>query len=505
MSRLTFVIGLLLVGCGGGDSDKEGGAYAGPGLSGVGQGGAQDFGRFRQILDDGGIPGPETLDDVGFFAEHKFELPAPTCGEDVCIHGLYGAMDNMIDGGVCTVVVIGMNTTITPDTVVRPPLDLTVVVDTSGSMTGTPIADVRQGLAAMLGVLEPEDTVSIVSFGSSASVVASREAPDSEALGTAISALTAQGSTDLYAGLRVGFELATEGAQLDRQNRTLLLSDGVATNGIEDGDRMVALAEAYQGLGVSLSTIGLGSSFDVPLLRSLAEEGAGAFYFVEDSAALEEVFVEEASVFLVPLAEDARITLLPESAWEVRGVYGTRLFDFGKTVAGIEVPRLQIAGRTDEPDEVPDTRRGGGGGIVIELLPTTPDAELAGTVGTIDLSWRVPGTGERVEQTVRVDGPGTFVDGDRFFVDQTAEKGFVTLNLYVAFRMAAEAAARGDDGAAIGVLNAVGVNVADWLQDNPDSDIQDDLVYVDRFRENLLERTPEPRVPEDNAPPWPQD
>ena len=52
---------------------------AGPGAVGVSQGGAQDFGLFRQILEDGKIPAPETLDDVGFFAEHKLEYPAPSC------------------------------------------------------------------------------------------------------------------------------------------------------------------------------------------------------------------------------------------------------------------------------------------------------------------------------------------------------------------------------------------------------------------------------------------
>ncbi|MEM6929480.1 MAG: hypothetical protein AAF602_21245, partial [Myxococcota bacterium] len=285
----------------------------------------------------------------------------------------------------------------------------------------------------------------------------------------------------------------------------LLLSDGVATIGIEESDRIVALADAYQEQGLSLSTIGLGDSFDVPLLRDLSEEGAGAFYFVEDSAALTEVFTEEASVFLVPLAEQAVVTLAPESNWQVRGVYGTRLFTFDRAVADIEVPRLQIAGRTDDPDEAPSTRRGGGGGIVIELLPERQGLELSGTVGTLDFSYRVPGTEEIVEQSVVIEGPGTFVEGDRWFEGGTAEKGFVTLNIYVGFRMAAESAARGDDGAALGVLDAVAVNVAEWLQDNPDSDILDDLAYVDKFRDNLIARTPEPRTPPENRPPWPQD
>jgi len=503
MSRISLLF--LLAACSSSDPGPTGtpGGGATPGL-GVGQGGAQDFGRFRQILDEGGIPGPETLDDVGFFAEHRFELPPPDCGEDVCIQGLYGAMDNMIDGSVCTVVLIGMNTPLDPATIEVPPLDLTVVVDTSGSMTGQPIADVRQGLTSMLDVLGPDDTLSIVGFDDTAEALVVGEAPDSAAVASAIDALEASGSTDLYGGLRLGFETASDLVLPGRQSRLVLLSDGVATDGIEHGARMVALTEASAAQGLSLTTIGLGTEFDVELLRDLAEEGAGSFYFVEDSGALGEVFVEEARVFLVPLAEQALITLDAESAWEIRGVYGTRLFEFGRSQAQIEVPRLQIAGRTDDPDQAPPTRRGGGGAIVVELLPRGGGA-LVGDVGTLELSYTVPGTKKLVEQSLVVEGPGRFADGDRFFFHPSVEKGFVTLNLYVAFRMAAEAASGGDDGAALGVLDAVAVNVADWLRDNPDSDIQDDLVYVDRFRENLLERSPEPQRPPDNDPPWPQD
>src|SRR5690606_25691819 len=93
---------LALWGGGCGDAGSYG-EYGESGV-GVGQGGAQDFGQFRQILEDGGIPGPETLDDVGFFNEHQIELPPPDCGEDLCIHGLLGVMGNMISGSNCTIV-----------------------------------------------------------------------------------------------------------------------------------------------------------------------------------------------------------------------------------------------------------------------------------------------------------------------------------------------------------------------------------------------------------------
>jgi Ca-activated chloride channel family protein len=97
-----------------GSGGDENGDDGGSGL-GVGQGGSQDFGQFKHILDQGGIPGPNTIDDVGFFNEHKIELPAPGCDNEVCLHGLFGQMGNMITGSDCITVLVGMNTPIDID------------------------------------------------------------------------------------------------------------------------------------------------------------------------------------------------------------------------------------------------------------------------------------------------------------------------------------------------------------------------------------------------------
>ena len=142
---------LALAACsaGGGDSAAGDGGVAGGGHEdeapnddggapplgpGVGQGGAQDFGQFRAILEAGEIPGPDTLDDVGFFNEHKIELPAADCGDDVCLHGALAMMGNFLTGTDCTMLLVGMNTPIDPAELERPPLNLAIAVDTSGSM-----------------------------------------------------------------------------------------------------------------------------------------------------------------------------------------------------------------------------------------------------------------------------------------------------------------------------------------------------------------------------------
>ncbi len=501
----TSLASLLALGAVSGCADASSdGGIAGHEGSGVGQGGAQDFGQFKEILEDGGIPGPETLDDVGFFNEHKIELPAPDCGEDVCIHGLLGVMGNMISGSNCTTVLIGMNTPIDASELERPPLNLALAVDVSGSMAGESINAVREGLQKMMAELRPEDRVTLVAFSTEAAVIVESVAPDDANLGIAIANLTPNGGTNIYDGLRSAYEIVDAYKDPARQNRVILLSDGLATAGITQGERILGLASAYGERDLGLTTIGLGSEFDVELMRGLSEQGAGSFYFVEDPQAIDEVFVEEANSFLVPLARRVEIDLDIFAGYDLRRVYGTKQFEIVGNSAFVEIPTLQIAHRSSASEQE-NGRRGGGGAILVELLPT---GDAPQSVGDLNFVYDKPDGSGAVTQEVKVLSPldpwETPVGGH--FEHGSVEKGFVMLNLYVGFQMAAERAKAGDDAGALAVLNSLEQNVGGWESENPDADIEDDLVYVRLFIENLRARnggtqSPSPVSPE----PWPAD
>lgn len=518
---LVAALGLLLPACGdssdgagvgdGGEADggDDGGAddgAEGPLAPGVGQGGAQDFGQFRAILEAGQVPGPETLDDVGFFNEHKIPFPEPECGDDVCLHGALGVMGNMLSGANCTLVVLGMNTPIDPAEIERPPLNLAIAVDTSGSMAGTPIEHVREGLHRMSDVLRPEDRVSIVGFGDRAVVLAEAVAGDSAELQLAIADLQAQGGTNLYDGLRSAYEVVDLHAEPELQNRVMLLSDGQSTTGLLNDAQVIELGASYAIEGIGLSTVGMGVDFDPTLMRSLAEQGGGAFYFLDSDAAVEEVFEEEAQALLLPLASEVEIDLDVGAGYQLRGLYGTKLATLGATAAHLEIPSLHIAHRVSTSD-VSGGRRGGGGAIVAELVPDPGISPDADRVGTLTMRYRVPGTEDEVLQQAQVVSPlvpGETPAGGRFDT-AGAEKAFVTLNLYMGFALAAERAAVGDDAAALNLLRILRDNVVLWLESNDDADIEDDLRYVEMFMNNLIARGASQPPPSPVPEPWPQD
>lgn len=491
----------------GGEGDDGGPGMGDPGVGpGVGQGGAQDFGQFRAILEAGDIPGPETLDDVGFFNEHKFALPAADCGDDVCMHASLGMMGNLLTGADCTMVMLGMNTPIDPAELPRQPLNLAIAVDTSGSMGGEPIARVREGLLRMADSLHPDDHVTLVSFADGATVEAELTGADTAAYEVAVAKLVADGGTNVYEGLWAAYEAVEATADAEHQNRVLLLSDGEATTGILGDDKIIHLASALAGEGVGLSTIGLGIDFDPVLMRRLSEVGGGSFYFIDDVAAVEEVFEEEVDAMFVPLAANVEIDLAVESGWEIRQVYGTKLATSLDKSTQIQIPILQLAHRESAQD-AEHGRRGGGGVVLAEVMraPGAQEAPADGTIGAVSLRYEIPGTSEQVVQATDVvspEGP----DATGYFSADEAEKGFVMLNVFVAFQIAAERAAVGDDTAALSVLLSVRAGVDGWLATHDDDDITDDVRYVDMFIENLRARGAAEPPPSANPPePWPAD
>ncbi len=488
-------------------------------FAGLGQAGAQDFGLFRSILEAGQVPGPGTIDDVGFFAEHKLDYPAPKCGQQVCGHGLLGEMGNLITGSTCTLVQLGLNTPLDVSKLKRPPLHAVLALDRSLSMQGAPLDHVKVGVAGMIDGLKAGDRVSVVAFSNQAEVLLEAEkltggGAGKQAVQDAMGSVIADGKTNLYDGLFQAYALAASHHVKGMESRVILLSDGAATTGLSQPGKLVSLAAGWAKKGIGITTIGLGSAVDLGVLRDLAEVGGGSFHFVDKPAAVEEIFVEQSKTFMVPVALDVRIDVEIGDGWVVGGVYGTNGWKGTADAGLITIPSLFLAGRTDASkplDGPPGTgRRGGGGAILLELMPLQGVVDGGPWVTRMTLRWVHPTTAKEHVQVIEVkkgwSGQGAPPGG--WFSGPTVEKGFVMLNIYAGFKLAAELAADGDPGAAKGVLIALRDAVETWLADpkhsTPDPDIDDDLKYVDLFLSNLAgfgQQTPISKPPE----PWPVD
>ncbi len=168
---------------------------------------------------------------------------------------------------------------------VRKPVDIVLLVDTSGSMRGGPMEDARAAAAAFVSAMAAEDEFALLSFATNVAVV-SEFTGDREALSAAIQGLEAQGDTALYDGVVKSTELflAREG----RERVVVLLTDGGDTASVSTLDRAV---ELLRSSGAPMYAIGLQTpETDMEVLAALASQSRGKLVGVADSADLERLY-----------------------------------------------------------------------------------------------------------------------------------------------------------------------------------------------------------------------
>lgn len=192
-----------------------------------------------------------------------------------------------------------MRLTITADEIAgraaHRPVDLVLVLDRSGSMTGDKIEDARQAVLGLLEHMNPDDRLALVSYATGVTVHGPLTRADETGrarLAAQVRQVQAGGNTNLGAGLAEGLRLL-EHSDGHRSGRLVLLSDGLANEGVTDPDSLAALASRGMEMGFSVSTVGVGLDFNERLMTALADHGGGDYTFLEDPAWFAETFHKE--------------------------------------------------------------------------------------------------------------------------------------------------------------------------------------------------------------------
>lgn len=292
----------------------------------VRQGGAQDIGHFRQAAADGEMPQPESLTVEGLFGEHDLTLPASGgCARLLCIVGETMPADFAARSADKMFVGLGFASNLDRATWRRAPLNLVAVVDKSGSMNGEPLDLVRASLLQILGQMRDGDRLSIVLYGdvSAVHLKPTDVARHRDAIATAIRAIESAGSTNMEAGLKVGYETAFADAPAFRGNtRLMLFTDEQPNVGNTDADSFIGMAKAASKRGIGLTTIGVGVQFDARLAARVASTRGGNLFFISDAASVAKTFERQLDTMVSELAHDLEFTLRPAKGYRIAGVFG---------------------------------------------------------------------------------------------------------------------------------------------------------------------------------------
>jgi Ca-activated chloride channel family protein len=194
----------------------------------------------------------------------------------------------------------------------RPPVNVAFVIDRSGSMAGEKIELAKQAVQTAVSLLRPTDRFAIVTYDELIEVVAQSTGATAEAKRNAAQALKrvdARGSTNLGEGWLRGCEQVAAIQDERYVSRVLLLTDGLANQGITDPEELRRHAGALRERGIMTTTIGLGEGFNEALLRSMSLAGGGNFYFVERAEQILDTMTSELEETLDIVARGVTLTV----------------------------------------------------------------------------------------------------------------------------------------------------------------------------------------------------
>lgn len=278
---------------------------------------------------------------------------------------------------------------------VRPSAALTFVIDVSGSMNQeNRLGLVKRSLQLLVDQMRADDSMSIVVYGSDARVVLPpTSGAYKDAIISTIYSLEPEGSTNMEAGLLLGYEQANRAYIPNGINRVILASDGVANVGDTGPNSLAAKIRGYADSGIQLTTVGFGmGNYNDVMMEQLADQGDGHYAYVDTLQQAEDLFITNLMSTLQTIALDAKIQV----DFDSNVVQQYRLIGYENRA---------IADQDFRNDNIDAAEFGAGHtAAAIYAVQFVPGAQ--GRIATVNLRWQDPQT--RVVQEIS----GTFTTND---------------------------------------------------------------------------------------------
>ncbi len=273
----------------------------------------------RELLRAGEAPSPASIRTYEFLNYYNVTFPSQNTGKLT--------VTTQVAPGVLPgeyFLVVGVQA---PPAAAPPPMSVTLVADTSGSMTGESMGRAKAAMKAIAARLRDGDVVSLVTWQAEAGVrldglvVGADTRPE---LADAIDQLVPDGASDLAAGLETGYALATAHKRPDGLNRLVLVSDGGAGTATVDRQAIAEYASDADLRGIYLVGVATGPAhgYNDALMDFVTDAGRGAYVYADSEAEAKHVFEDRFEEVMDVAARDVRLELdLPDHV-AIRQFYG---------------------------------------------------------------------------------------------------------------------------------------------------------------------------------------
>jgi len=188
-----------------------------------------------------------------------------------------------------------------------PPSHLCIVLDHSTSMKGERLENVLRNLRQLISSLRNVDMISVVAFNDKAEVfIAPTKVTEYEAIAKKLDAIQASGGTEMYRGLKAGFDLLWQGHEKGHLLNLLLLTDG-HTYG--DEELCIDLARRAAEKNIRINALGFGTDWNDAFLDTVAGITGGCTYFVKSLNDLPDLLLQTLTSIKTTIAHNMNLEI----------------------------------------------------------------------------------------------------------------------------------------------------------------------------------------------------
>lgn len=198
----------------------------------------------------------------------------------------------------------------------RPPLRLALVLDRSGSMGGGALETVKRAAGFVLGQLGDADSAAVVVYDDVVETIAPLGAPPAVAV-ERLRHVGVGGSTNLSGGWLEG---RSQLAEADGARRVVLLTDGLANQGITDPATLTGIVGEAARDGIGTTCMGVGDAYDEELLAAMAQAAGGEYHFLASADDAPKAFAAELGDLVALVAQNVTLDIRPSASVELVAV-----------------------------------------------------------------------------------------------------------------------------------------------------------------------------------------
>ena len=203
---------------------------------------------------------------------------------------------------------------------VRAPVDIGLVIDTSGSMEGAKIAAARAAAKTIVQSLADGDIVSVDIFSNSALTLVAPTVLDARTRArvlSTISELGAMGGTNMFEGLTLAEAHVAQAPATHVVRRVVMISDGIANVGPSSPEALGLLAERGLRSGAQVTSLGVGSDYDEHTLNAITVKTNGHIFHLSDPREMVSIIQREVDLLGSAIGSGAFVEVVPAPGVEL--------------------------------------------------------------------------------------------------------------------------------------------------------------------------------------------